>query len=677
MFNKNSILLNFQFLFLMFIILTSPHIGNAQDKKFSKAMLENPKAFASTFEKIFNVNEVPIYNQSASLNRVILENGYVQSKIVNPKNWSLKGNKVVVTQIDFIFTKYPKNKEFWLTNYYELLANRVSELLALDSTLNSSNFEWNIILQTDCNNESEAKKMFHGIAITYFFQEELLEGPEINEKPKQDSLYFSSNTLKVENYIYSQGGIGDSLIYRIFDRNRDWKNALVVMDWTGSMYQYGSQAVLWHILNFNTSGIHNFVFFNDGDKLPDWKKEIGKTGGIYFAQANNLERLINTFYLVGQRGQGGDTPENDFEALLTGMNRFEDFDELILIADNNSCVRDFELLSRIDVKVNVILCGAEKGINPQYITLAYQTGGSIHTINSDIKRLGTLVADNELSIEGTDFKLFDEEYFRNKYPSKNPQSVNCDDYTKYNDSLAALPQLAFIQKHGGIHDSTVFKVLQRHPLWSSSILVMDWSKNMYTNSAQAILWHQLNRKISGINHFIFTNDGNKIPLRKKKIGKTGGIYYAKSNNIKQVLSRGEMVERKGNGGQDNSINLIEAAIEGASKHQKEEELILIADNNTCIRDLKLLKYLNMPIKIIVCNIDDQPLNIQFLNLALRTKGSIHLLKEDIYQYVIQSSIESTGEILIGKTIYVMDKNGLFTYKDKSLNAKEACGKFQE
>ena len=637
-------------------------------------MLQNPKAYTSQFEKMFNINEIPVYKKEKTENRVILENGYVQSKIVNPNEWTLKGNKIIVTQIDIIFTKYPKNKEFWLTNYYELLANRISDLLKIDSTLNSDNFEWNLVLQTNCNTETEAKSMFHGIAITYFEEEDILEKPEKDETPMQDSNYFVSHTLKVQNYIRSMGGPGDSIIYKIFDRNRDWKNALVVMDWTGSMYQYGSQAVLWHTLNFKTSGIRNFVFFNDGDEKADSKKELGNTGGIYYAQANNLDRLINTFYLVGQRGKGGDEPENDLEALLKGMNRYQDFDELILIADN-SCIRDYSLLINLDVKVNVIMCGIQSEINPQYINLAYLTGGSLHTIDEDIKHMSSMIHDDEIVINHNTYKLVDEENFVFKKPPT-PGFVNCEEFTSLNIPIPE-QKLDFSEKNGGISDSTVMKVLDRHPLWMNSVVVMDWSKEMYTNSAQAILWHKLHRTKSGIEHFYFCNDGNKLPLSKKKNGKTGGIYYCKANNFSQVIRKTESVTKRGNGGMDQSNNMVESLIESAARQQKAEHLILIADNNSCLRDLNLVQYLNMPVKIILCNIDDQPINPQYLNLALLTGGSLHLINDDIYNYVLRSTIDTKQVLTIGKTRYIVNKNGLFEFEDKELQKKLPCTKFDK
>jgi hypothetical protein len=159
---------NIKLILIILISLLSVDYSLAQEKKFAEDVINNPKKYGEHFEQLFNLNEIGTYDTTPTKGKVILENGYTKSKIKNRKDWTPYRKNIVVTQIDVIYTKYPVNKEFWRTNYYELLARRIKELFNLDSTLNSSDFEWNIILQTDCKTEADAKKMFHGISIHYF-----------------------------------------------------------------------------------------------------------------------------------------------------------------------------------------------------------------------------------------------------------------------------------------------------------------------------------------------------------------------------------------------------------------------------------------------------------------------------------------------------------------------------
>lgn len=643
----------------------------AQPRKFSAELLKNPQKYGPQFEELFNLNEIGTYKKQQKKGVILLENGYSKAFIKNPKAWIPYRKNIVITQIDVVYTKYPKNKEFWITNYYDLLAARITELFKLDSTLNSSDFEWNIVLQTDCDTEAETMKMFHGIAIHYFEVDEFereahAKGPS---KPL-DSTELAQYSLKVHNFIRSQGGIGDSLVFNTFDKHKQWNKALVVMDWTGSMYRYGAQAILWHTLNFKTSGIRNFVFFNDGDNKPDINKIIGETGGVYFAQAENIDRLVKTFYLVGSRGKGGDPEENDVEALLKGINRFEDFDELILIADNNSCMRDFSLLVNLNVKVNVIACGTEKGINPQYINLAYQTGGSIHSIEEEIMHLSLKVKGNTLGLKTLDYELDPENLFRIKNPTQRIIFSACDAF----NTLAPRPidpHLEFIDRHGGITDSTVYKVFDRHPLWTSSLVVMNWSPRMYTQSAQAVLWHKVHPKTSGIDYFVFANDGDRISEKQKKIGKTGGMYYNKANNFAQVVQRCDYVAKKSKGDNPNTSNAIESIVRSAQKYPDAKEIVYLADNESCIRDFKLIKYLNVPVKVVLSNVNG-PINPQYINLAYKSGGSLHLITDDFYNNVFSALATSKLKLTLNGVNYVLNEEGLYDFEDGTKRRKKDC-----
>ncbi|MEM7513998.1 MAG: hypothetical protein AAF388_23930, partial [Bacteroidota bacterium] len=190
--------------------------------------------------------------------------------------------------------------------------------------------------------------------------------------------------------------IKDSTVFKVMERNRHWNDMLVVMDWTGSMYKYGLQMLLWHKqqLKDNNSSIKHLVLFNDGNNRKNWQKKPGKTGGIYKTPSHDLEYIIKTMSFVMKKGDGGDAEENDLEAVLTGINHLNKYEDIILIADNKSEVRDMELLVKINRPVHIILCDTEQEkIHPHYKEIAEKTGGSIHTIGEDfsMKAVGSSV----------------------------------------------------------------------------------------------------------------------------------------------------------------------------------------------------------------------------------------------------------------------------------------------
>ncbi len=373
-------------------------------KKFEPSLLQNHD---EAVETRFATIEIPVY-ETAMANTVFLQNGYASAIIRNPSYWRPDYDSMDVTDITLVYTRYPLDKNKWSIGYHYLLNERLMELFRLDSNLNDAHINYHIVYQTGCKNAKEAKSYKHGITITYkIFDSKTIElkreqhRRQIAVSPRLQMTYRKD----VEAFIKEQGGITDSTVYKIFDRHPEWRKSLVVMDWTSSMYQYGASCVLWHSLHYNQSGIRYFSFFNDGDNKPEYLKKLGYAGGIYHEKADRLDDVIKLFRLVMKNGSGGDIPENDIEAMIKAIQFFPDFNELILIADNSACVRDYIISDSIKVPIKIILCGTQNGINPMYLNLAAKTGGSIHTIEEDIYSMqSTGIGQETVNIGGINFK---------------------------------------------------------------------------------------------------------------------------------------------------------------------------------------------------------------------------------------------------------------------------------
>ncbi|MDW7695543.1 hypothetical protein R9C00_26850 [Flammeovirgaceae bacterium SG7u.111] len=327
----------------------------------------DPDRFNNVVVSEYEIEDKPYF--------AVLEMEYADFEIKNPILWKTDRRKKKVYEVDLVYTNYPKNKADWLTNYDTLLQKRIDAITSLIPQLKEDSLvKWNLVLQTDCPDAESAKNMFHGAVVKY--RVKLSKGLRIAMS-------------SVRDIIIGKKSFEDSVVFRAFERNPDWEDMLVVNDWTGSMYDYCAQAVLWHRLHGEQEKIKYLVFFNDGNQKINNQKEIGKTGGIYAARADSIKEIITVMKDVMVGGAGGDDPENDIEAMLYGINKFDDFGELVLIADNKSAVRDLELLPKINRPVRIILCGLteKKGIHPDYLKIARETKGSIHTISDDLINL--------------------------------------------------------------------------------------------------------------------------------------------------------------------------------------------------------------------------------------------------------------------------------------------------
>lgn len=174
-------------------------------------------------------------------------------------------------------------------------------------------------------------------------------------------------------------------------QRKEYDSAVYVVDVTCSMDPYIEEYLLWLSLANNAQKVYGGVFFNDGDGRADSTKVAGSTGGVHLVP-RQMEEITEALVNAISYGCSGDDPENDLEALLFAENEYPQAKQLILIADNNSAVRDIELLPLLTKPVHVILCSLEplNDANPpneDYVNIAIATHGSISTLNEDLRLL--------------------------------------------------------------------------------------------------------------------------------------------------------------------------------------------------------------------------------------------------------------------------------------------------
>jgi hypothetical protein len=205
----------------------------------------------------------------------------------------------------------------------------------------------------------------------------------------------------------------DKTVLTVLKRN-NWTNTLAVVDVTESMDPYVAQVYLWLKLNSTTNQTKYYVFFNDGDGKPDASKVIGSTGGVYGTNTTNLDMLLQTMVAAMKNGDGGDMPENDIEAMIYGQNKSPGCSSIIHVADNNATPRDLSLLYKVNKPVHVIACGVSSFVNPALLDIARKTGGTLSTIEEDIRNLSGLSIGSTISVGGHTYRL-DSDGFKYVY----------------------------------------------------------------------------------------------------------------------------------------------------------------------------------------------------------------------------------------------------------------------
>jgi hypothetical protein len=186
--------------------------------------------------------------------------------------------------------------------------------------------------------------------------------------------------------------------------------------------------------------------------------------------------------------------------------------------------------------------------------------------------------------------------------------------------------------------NVVFKVLNRHPQWKKNVIVSDLTASMYPYAKQINTWLKLYfMKDTAQPYFVFFNDGDNKKDIDKKIGATGGIYFCRAKNSDELVGTMKHAIKRGEGG-DAPENVVEALLAATKRVRNIDNIILIADNWAKVRDLILISRVKVPVRVILCGVyEGMEINTDYLNIAYKTKGSIHTIEQDISELINQTA----------------------------------------
>ncbi|GAB3339976.1 hypothetical protein GCM10027299_52990 [Larkinella ripae] len=182
----------------------------------------------------------------------------------------------------------------------------------------------------------------------------------------------------------------DSTSHQTLTRNsRRWTNAVLVCDFTSSMYPYSTQLFAWMKKNARNPALRGLVLFTDCDSLGRETQAGGPAGQMFVSTERDPGRALPVLLEAARNtANNANEAENDIEALLFAQKAFPNAQHLILVADMDNPVKDMALLAQVQKPVHVILCGRDwdttQAFHPDYYTIARQTNGSLHTLEDDL-----------------------------------------------------------------------------------------------------------------------------------------------------------------------------------------------------------------------------------------------------------------------------------------------------
>lgn len=381
-------------------------------------------------------------------NQLAITMPFAKELILNPEQQKALTEKAII-KIELVYTKYRTSPLF---NQKELNIKRLQELQKLLPQLfKNPLWGFELVSQTKGNSRQECNQMFHGFIFTFrpnstpetLAQEagyieklvsKMLKADSLKSRTDKstliadiktrwdnrigyvhDTIWKEEEEIPVPDFFYDQSLYKDSTVLNAFSRNINWKNFIVVTDVTGSMSPYIAQVFVWLKEQAQNKNAQAFVFFNDGDNKPSNKKKPLETGGIYLVENKNTEEVMAMAAKCMRKGSGGgENLENDIEAILLGVEEYSQIDEIILVADNREGMRDYKFIEKVKKPVHIILCGSEHRVNIQYLDLARQTKGSLHTNKNDIIALDKFSNGERFFIDNFEY-LYENKQFHYLY----------------------------------------------------------------------------------------------------------------------------------------------------------------------------------------------------------------------------------------------------------------------
>lgn len=299
--------------------------------------------------------------------------------IQNKRAAELLQNETIIG-VDLVYSDYPEGEDF-----SELNRRRMLELYAyLPDAFNRQVVSWRVVKQTGVKKTGGINNYFHGFAIYY--------------RPMPS--YTAENKL-IEDIVEGRVKPEDSTLLKVFERNKEWKDMLVVCDVTGSMSPYTAQLLLWIKANQKLRSMKDIIFFNDDDEKSTAQNKSEDTTGIWAVSSGNYRKVMDVAVEAMKEGKH---IENNMEAVCAAIKKYPDGKQKVLmIADNWEDPCDMYLvdyLKKNKIPLRIIVCGVNSSFNMNYLNIARATGGSVHTMEEDLKDLASMK-------NGTKFKIGD------------------------------------------------------------------------------------------------------------------------------------------------------------------------------------------------------------------------------------------------------------------------------
>lgn len=235
--------------------------------------------------------------------------------------------------------------------------------------------------------------------ITYMGKKEYLRRKKEEEERMALEKIAAANALAGGGREY----IEDKTIEKVLGRNK-WDDQFLISDVSSEMLTYAMKLANYYKANRATGKNYQFVLYYNG------QKQAGSESGSAFHLTNpDYEKLVSQINYV-HANRGLENAKDDIKGLIVGKGAKETYKDVILFVDKDAHLYDYQFFKQLKVPVHVVLCVDPRRPNPQHLTIAWKTKGSVHTLSGDYPNIGKLSEGDVFEMEGYKYKIMGGEF---------------------------------------------------------------------------------------------------------------------------------------------------------------------------------------------------------------------------------------------------------------------------
>ncbi|CAH0995125.1 hypothetical protein EMA8858_01245 [Emticicia aquatica] len=223
-------------------------------------------------------------------------------------------------------------------------------------------------------------------------------------------------------------------------------------------------------------------------------------------------------------------------------------------------------------------------------------------------------------------------------------------------------KISRVRELGKTYELTSYDALDRNiDKWKNIVIVCDITSSMFPYTTQVFDWMNENTENTSIKGIVFFTDCDSLGRQTR--GKIPGKMFSVRKRDELLLwdTMFAAINNTENN-KDKPENNIEALLYAQKHFPDADEFVLIADNSSQVKDMRLLSKVKKKVHVILCG-ETYEKNLAFqsdyVQIVKKTNGSIHTLEDDIENI---SKVKEMSLVRVGNIYFRFHKGKFYTTK---------------